>query len=175
MAKRAPKVVPTFDFREAESLSLTERYSRCLEQARRLIAANRYQSFSQFPCLPGAASEAELEEFEKRLGITLPIEYREFLKLSRYLKISDGIEIGGLDHNGVYVTESPWISDEHSAGKEYLVFANYWCYADGDQLMFDLSETSKPVIAYLHEHGPLFEDYAPSFSLALWRLVHETV
>jgi hypothetical protein len=28
-------------------------------------------------------------------------------------------------------------------------------------------------VAYLHEHGPLIEDYAPSFSLALWRLVSE--
>jgi hypothetical protein len=39
--------------------------------------------------------------------------------------------------------------------------------------MFDLSEPGTPVIAYLHEHGPLFEIYALSFSFALWRLVHE--
>jgi hypothetical protein len=40
--------------------------------------------------------------------------------------------------------------------------------------MFDLTDPARPVVAYLHEHGPLFENYAPSFSLALWRLVHET-
>ena len=103
----------------------------------------------------------------------LPDEYRQFLMISRYLKIDDGFEVGGLDHEGVYVTEVPWVSRKHRPGVDYLVFANYWRYADGDQLMFDLSEPSQPVVAYLHEHGPLFEAYAPSFSLALWRLVHE--
>ena len=32
---------------------------------------------------------------------------------------------------------------------------------------------SPVVVAYLHEHGPLYEGFAPSFSLALWRMVHE--
>ncbi len=122
----------------------------------------------------GAATEEELSDLEDQLGASLPKEYRSFLSTCRYLKIDDGIEIGGFDHNGVYVTEMPWISEEHRPGKKYLVFADYWQYADGDQLMFDLSEKDLPVIAYLHEHGPLFEFYAPSFSLALWRLVHET-
>jgi hypothetical protein len=53
------------------------------------------------------------------------------------------------------------------------VFANYWPFADGDQLMFDLSDPSHPVVAYLHDYGPLYEAHAPSFSLALWRLVFE--
>jgi hypothetical protein len=39
--------------------------------------------------------------------------------------------------------------------------------------MFDLDDPSTSVVAYLHEHGPLIENYAPSFSLALWRLVSE--
>jgi hypothetical protein len=30
-----------------------------------------------------------------------------------------------------------------------------------------------PVVAYLHQHGPSFERYAPSFSLALWRMLNE--
>ena len=71
------------------------------------------------------------------------------------------------------MTEVPWVSEQHRTGEKYLVFANYWRYADGDQLMFDLSGPSQPVVAYLHEHGPLFKFDAPSFSLALWRLVHE--
>lgn len=174
MAARTSKVVAPFDFTEAKRLSLSDRFARSLERARELVAANGYQGFSDFPCLPGGAFEAELKKLEERLaGVPFPDEYRAFLKVSRYLKIDEGIEIGGLDHDGVYVTQRPWVSQQHQAGERYLVFANYWRYADGDQLMFDLSEPSTPVIAYLHEHGPLFEDYAPSFSLALWRLVHE--
>jgi hypothetical protein len=174
MATRTRKVVPQFDFTEAEALSVPHRFQRSLERARELLAANGYQDFSDFPCIPTGASDAELAVLEKRLvGASLPDEYRAFLKTNRYLKIDDGIEIGGVDHEGVYVTESPWVSEQHRAGEKYLVFANYWRYADGDQLMFDLSDPSRPVVVYLHEHGPLFEDYAPSFSLALWRLVHE--
>ena len=174
MATRTSKVVPPFDFTEAKELSLSERFARTLVRARELVAANGYQDFSEFPCLPEGASDAELDDFERRVVRTsLPDEYRRFLKISRYLKIGDGLEVGGLDHQGVYVAEVPWVSKDHRQGVAYLVFANYWRYADGDQLMFDLSEPSQPVVAYLHEHGPLFEDYAPSFSLALWRLVHE--
>ena len=174
MATRTSKIVPRFDFTEAEGLSLPERFARSLERARELVAANGCQGFSDFPCIPGGASDAELKDFEERLvGTPLPDEYRQFLKISRYLKVDDGIEVGGLDHEGVYVTEVPWVSEEHRTGVKYLVFANYWRYADGDQLMFDLSQPDRPIVAYLHEHGPLFEDYAPSFSLALWRLVHE--
>ncbi len=112
-------------------------------------------------------------EIRTKLGIQLPREYREFLAICRYLKVDDGKEVGGLDQDGLYVTEVPWVSAVHRPGVPYLVFANYWRYADGDQLMFDLSDPSCPVIAYLHEHGPLFEYFAPSFSLALWRVVHE--
>ena len=174
MATRTRKVVQPFDFTEAEGLSVPERFERSLERARELLAANGYQGFSNFPCIPAGASDAELADFESRLvGASLPDEYHAFLKMSRYLKVDDGIEIRGLGHEGVYVTEVPWVSAQHRSGEKYLVFANYWRYADGDQLMFDLSEPSQPVVAYLHEHGPLFEDYAPSFSLALWRLVHE--
>jgi hypothetical protein len=174
MATRTQKVVPPFDFSEPEALSVAERFERSLRRARELLAANGYQELSDFPCIPAGASDAELTDFEAWLvGTSLPDEYRQFLKMCRYLKVDDGIEVGGLDHEGVCVTEVPWVSDEHRTGEKYLVFANYWRYADGDQLMFDLSETSQPVVAYLHENGPLFEDYAPSFSLALWRLVHE--
>ena len=173
MASHTTRIVPAFDFAAAERLTERDRFEFCTERARQLVT-NGYQEISEYPCIPEAgASEAELQTLESELGISLPAEYRRFLSRCRYLKLSDGTEVGGFDHAGVYVTESPWVSDQHRKGVEYLVFANYWQYADGDQLMFDLSEPSRPVIAYLHEHGPLFEFYAPSFSLALWRLVHE--
>jgi hypothetical protein len=167
-------VVPRYDFSAAVALTVDERFARSLDSARRLVAGNGYQKFSDFPCVPeSGASDDELAKMESKLGRSLPDEYRKFLSQCRYLKIDDGCEIGGLDHNGVYVTEVPWISDEHRPGVKYLVFANYWRFSDGDQLMFDLSDPTQPVVAYLHEHGPLYESYAPSFSLALWRMVHE--
>jgi hypothetical protein len=172
MATRTSNVVPSFDFTEALQLPLTERFARCLERARE-ISADGYHEFCDYPCAPSGASEVELRDFEARVvGTSLPDEYRAFLLLSRYLKIDDGTEVGGLIHEGMNVTE-PWVSEDHRPGVKYLVFANYWRYADGDQLMFDLSEPSQPVVAYLHDHGPLFEDFAPTFSLALWRLIHE--
>ncbi|MHA3774815.1 SMI1/KNR4 family protein [Verrucomicrobiota bacterium sgz303538] len=175
MAEHTSKIVPAFDFSEAEALPLMERFKQCIARAAEHVAMSGYQDFCDFPCIPAGATEAELLDMEKRtIGQALPGEYRQFLTLCRYLKIDDGAEVGGLDHEGVYVTEKPWVSNKHRPGMEYLVFANYWRFADGDQLMFDLSEPNHPVIAYLHEHGPLFEAYAPSFSLALWRLVHET-
>ena len=153
-------------------MTVTERFASCLARAR--VLAESYQSLSDYPCVPeGGATASELAEIESDIGRPLPPEYREFLSRCRYLKIDDGREIGGFGHDGLYVTERPWISDKHRADVEYLVFANYWVYADGDQLMFDLSHSHYPVVAYLHEHGPLYETFAPSFSLALWRLVHE--
>lgn len=174
MTRHTNRVVPQYEFTAALALTVDERLARSLDSARRLVAENGYQKFSDYPCVPEfGASHEELAEMEAELGRSLPDEYRKFLSQCRYLKIDDGCEIGGLDHNGVYVTEIPWISDDHRPGVQYLVFANYWRFADGDQLMFDLSDPLQPVVAYLHEHGPLYEPYAPSFSLALWRLVHE--
>lgn len=175
MATHTTKIVKPYDFSATSSLTVSERLARSLETARSLVISNGYQRLSDFPCVPTVgASEAEIAQLESELGIPLPREYRQFLAVCRYLKIEDGREVGGLDHNGVYVTEIPWVSDEHRADVPYLVFANYWRFADGDQLLFDLSDATHPVIAYLHEHGPLYESFAASFSLALWRLVHET-
>ena len=174
MTTHTNQIVQPYDFSQALSLSVPQRFARSLDRARSIIAANGYQRFSHFPCVPEVGgTESEISQRESALGRSLPPEYRDFLTICRYLKIDDGCEVGGFAHDGVYVTEVPWISDEHRPGVSYLVFANYWRFADGDQLMFDLSDPTFPVVAYLHEHGPLFELYAPSFSLALWRLVHE--
>jgi SMI1 / KNR4 family (SUKH-1) len=174
MASVTSHVIPPFDFDRALCFSLADRFQICLKRARELVEANGYAAISKAPCVPDqGASAAEIRQLESNFETRLPSEYREFLSICRYLKIDDGKELGGLDHDGVWITEIPWVSHKHRPGVEYLVFANFWDYADGDQLMFDLTEPDSPVIAYLHEHGPLFELYAPSFSLALWRLVHE--
>ena len=175
MTKHTNQVVAPYNFSDALALNLSERISRSLGRAREIVEQqDGYQSICNFPCVPNTgASEEELTKLEIELGRPLPIEYRALLAKCRYLKIDDGCEIGGFAHEGIHVTESPWLSDEHRPDVPYLVFANYWRFADGDQLMFDLSDPTNPVVAYLHEHGLLYEAYAPSFSLALWRLVHE--
>ena len=152
---------------------MAERFRVCLERAREIVRDGLGED-RDIPCIPEVgASEAELQQLESLLGVALPAEYRQFLTLCRYMTLGPGAEVGGFNYNGISIAVSPWLSDEHRPGVEYLIFADYWRYADGDQLMFDMSDIGRPVIAYLHEHGPLFEFYAPSFSLALWRLVHE--
>ena len=153
-AIHTPRIIPVFDFSEALSLTVAERLDRCLARARDIAAG--YQPFVDHPYVPErGATEAELTALESSLGRLLPSEYREFLRRCRYLNLSDGLQIGGLDYDGVQVADSPWISVSHRKDTEYLIFASYWRYADGDQLMFDLSDAEHPVAAWLHEHGPL--------------------
>jgi hypothetical protein len=167
------EVIPPFDFAEALLHGPEERMRLCVDLVReRLFKSGIWDLFDVPPAPPTGASEDELLRVESDLGMPLPVEYRAFLANWRYLIIGDGLKVWGIEHNGVSIGW-PWISDGHRAGVRYLVFGDYWGYADGDQLMFDLSGPVQIVVAYLHEHGPLYEDFAPSFSLAPWRMVHE--
>lgn len=168
------QVLPEFDFSTANAMTCSERFASVLNTARSLVSQNGYQGYSDFPCVPETGSTAEeLNALETELEASLPTEYRQFLTIARYLKIDDGCEIGGMDENGVFVTERPWVSAKHKRGHKYIVFANYWAYADGDQLLIDVADVNGPVYVYLHEYAGLIESYAPSFSLAAWRLVNE--
>ncbi len=167
-------VLPEFDFSEAATLSVAGRISHSIEKARELAA--NYPIFGTAPAVSTAgATKEELDELNVKLDGNLDSELRQFHSSCRFLCIDDGLSIGGFDHNGTYPTEPHWISNEHSAGNKYLVFGAYWRYADGDQLLIDLDDPKRPVVAYLHEHGPLFEYYAPTFSFALWRMTHESI
>ena len=80
MTRRTTKIVPPFDFAEAEALPLAQRFARCLARARVLVTANGYQAISDFPCIPAGANDVELTEFESRkVGAPLPDEYRKFV------------------------------------------------------------------------------------------------
>ena len=172
----ANRLVPPYDFRTALETPLERRMEICVEKVRtRLLSANLWNiiGFPELPPVPdGGASDTEIQQLALDAGVPLPYEYQCFLSRWRYLIIDDGLRIWGVKCRGVGIG-SPWLSDRHRAGTSYLVFADYGGYADGDQLMFDLTDPTQPVIAYLHEHGPLYEVYAPSFSLALWRMVEE--
>jgi hypothetical protein len=173
MATHTNEIVPYFDFTEALRLNPDQRMRLCVERVRDcLIGDGIWDIFGVPPVPESGATEEELQWLELKQGVSLPSEYRAFLKTHRYLIMDDGRKVWGFDHQGLSIG-GPWVSDEHRARVRYLVFADYWNYADGDQLMFDLSESNQTVVAYLHEHGPLYEEFAPSFSLALWRMVRE--
>lgn len=167
------QVLPKFDFAEAAGLSVDERFQISISRARAKLAEGNLQDYFDAPMIPAGATEDELRKLEAELGTKLPHEFRKFLTLHRYLLLGDGMNIGGLDHDGVHHAEPLWVSTDHAPKRKYLVFGAYWAYADGDQLMFDVSKPTQPVVAYLHEHGPRIEPFAPSFSLALWRLVSD--
>jgi hypothetical protein len=173
MAEHTNEVVPPFDFTMALHYSPEERMRLCVERIRnQLIAQGEWELFGLPPVPPAGASPTEISRLEAELEMPLPTEYRAFLRQWRYVVMDDGLRVWGLDHDGVSVG-SPWLSDKHRPGVKYLVFGDYWCYADGDQLMFETGDPQEAVVAYLHEHGPLYEAFAPSFSLALWRMVEE--
>ena len=173
MSEHANQVIEDFDFTDALRLPVDERMSKCVSQVEQRLTDQGLLDIFGVPPVPSiGASDADLDNLRLRLGTSLPQEYESFLRKRRYLILDDGYQIWGFDHNGVTIG-TPWLSDQHRIGHRYLVFGHYWQYADGDQLMFDLDDPMVPVIAYLHECGPLFEHYAPTFSLALWRMVKE--
>lgn len=174
MGRFTQDVLPEFDFSKAATIAVTDRISCGIEKARELAAD--YPMFGDAPAVSTAgATDIELDELNCRLDGNLNSELRQFYSSCRYLCIDDGVNIGGFDHNGVFPAEPLWISNEHFPSKKFLVFGAYWRYADGDQLLIDLDDPKQPVVAYLHEHGPLFEYFAPSFSFALWRMTHESM
>ena len=170
MARQSCEVVGAYDFTQAMSLSLEDRMVLCVERVRQKHHDGGTWNLYDIPPVPDSgASDAELNALESVLGMPLPAEYRFFLERWRYLVIDDGCTIWGFDHDGVSVG-SPWVSTDHRPEVEYLVIGDYFEFADGDQIMFDLTEPEQPLVAYLHEHGPLYEYFAPTFSLALWRM-----
>ena len=173
MGSAANRIIGDFDFTEALKLTPLDRMRNAVSLARRRLADQGALGYFMIPPIPDrGATDAELDALQLGVGVDLPEEYAEFLRSWRYLIADDGYQVWGLDHEGVSIGR-PWVSDQHRDGHRYLVFGHYWRYADGDQLLFDLDDPATPVVAYLHEHGPSFERYAPTFSLALWRMLNE--
>jgi hypothetical protein len=172
MIMQPNRVIEDFDFTDALALPVDERMQECVSQVNQRLTDQGLLNIFDIPPIPSrGASEEEINDLGLRTGVPLPEEYAGFLRHWRYLIIGDGYQVWGFDHDGVTIGW-PWLSDQHHIGHKYLVFGHYWRYADGDQLLFDLDDPKTPVMAYLHEY-PLIEYYAPSFSLAFWRMVHE--
>ena len=135
-----------------------------------VYCTNGYSQLSEPPISPIGATSTEIENLEQQLGIALPIEYSRFLRRWRYLDIYVGYSIWPPNSpapNG----DVPWLSGDHRPPYKYLVFGDYWNFADGDSLMFDINQPQSPVVLYLHDEQAI-EYFAPSFSLALWRIAN---
>lgn len=162
-----------YNFNDALSLSPDERCQICVERIEEEYTRNGLGCWEEVPMVPPiGATQQELEHLESAIGFSLPPEYAQFLRSWCYLNVTaSGLCVWGTNYKGIGMG-TPWVSENHRTPCKYLVFADYWNFADGDQLMFDLNDNKTPVVAYLHEHN-LIEYFAPSFSLALWRMTHE--
>lgn len=185
-------IILPYDFSEAMALTAEERIDRAIRRVREHDDWEdplQWQS-DDFIQAPPTGSESEIRELENSLGAELPTDYRLFIARHRFLSVGDGLEIGGLDagtvsHDGerlpMSVVPSPWRVEMDSAvpADRYIAIGQLWQYADGDQLLLDLQSDEKGVYAYLHDPppnpvgAPLIEFYAPSVSLAIWRMVDE--
>jgi len=165
------RVLPPYDFATPSALPISERIAQAVSAARRHHKAAGYtRAVAGLPPIATrGASVAELAEIETEVGWPLPLEYSDFLRVHRYLVLDDGLVIFGLDHEGVSLGR-PWASEKHLQGESCLVIGQCWNYADGDQLL--VLKGQDRVMVYLHEY-PRLEEFAPSFSLALWRLCHQ--
>ena len=115
------------------------------------------------PFQPGF-SDDEIADLEDSQGAPFAPEVKEFL---RHWNRVEGA--GGIIFYGAHC----WVEAELAASGPWLMLGDYWRYADGDQLVMPLSGEKNKVFLYLHEHGPNIEEFAPSFSLALWRTARE--
>lgn len=97
---------------------------------------------------------------------TLPEEYILFLSLVHEIYLDYSVNLWG---DG----EHSDIPFPHGDQESLLVVGDYWRYADGDQLILNCSPSSGQVFLYLHDDGARLVPFAPSFSLAAWRILYE--
>ena len=124
------------------------------------------------PSIPSEGlSPEKIEDFEKQVGCQFPEGLRMLYSRYRYLSFSDSFKVFGVHSPEEVGYGSPWISDQHEKGRDWLVLGQYWRHADGDDLLMDLQ--SGEVYAYLHEYRGKIEWYAPSIAAAVFRSVFE--
>jgi hypothetical protein len=174
MATLPLPLLPPFDFSTASRLSVDARVQQCIATIQQLHAESDYLDLCELPPLPmSGASPEELSALEYALALTLPDDYRYLLSICRYVEIAPGACIYGLSYNGIYLSGPPYVLDDLAIPGTFLAIGDYWRFADGDQLLLALDDPDQPVVTYFHEDGPRIEYFAPSVSLALWRLTYE--
>ncbi len=162
--QESESVLPPYDFSEALALPITERFEQSVailqkhEQAEMVIRGE-----VSTPNRPGL-SAIEIADLERSQGVSFAPEAKEFFRQWKRAEGGSGLGFHSLDR---------WITDTRLAETAYLIAGDYWRYADGDALIMPLSSETEKVFLYLHEDGPKIEEFAPSFSLALWRMAHD--
>ena len=157
-------VLPPYDFSAASAMPVMERFERSVvilqghEKQKADILGETSTSFG-----PGFM-EDEIAELERSQEALFAPEVREFLRHWKFAGEAGCFDLHGADS---------WVENDLAARGSCLIIGNNWRYADGDQLVMPLSGETDKVFLYLHEHGPKIEEFAPSFSLALWRMAHE--
>jgi hypothetical protein len=94
------------------------------------------------------ATEVEIAKSEKPWKTRLPVSLRGFFKLTKRFAVE------GLDLDLGLAFEHP--GDKTAAdGRRYLCVGNYFWQADGDQVLIDISGSSKdPEVFYYAHEGP---------------------
>jgi hypothetical protein len=95
---------------------------------------------------PGA-SDAELDELARTLGVPLPAAYRTFLSRTRELVVGDTLRLTE-DHPFVVVSTKVALPTDGM-----VCFGEYWLEADGDQVLFDLRDGNPDPPALYYAHG----------------------
>ena len=171
ISRFSPHILPPFDFVPALAMSPHMRVQHARTTAIAHLHATGYVDDPAYSAIARRGASAE-ECASLERDVVLPIEYRAFLLRWGALWIGTGRSIWGVHAGGI--GDRPWRSTKHRPPYQYLVCGDYWMYGDGDQLMIDLNTPEQPFVVYLHEWDRQIAWFAPSFSLALWRLVFET-
>jgi len=169
-------ILPYYDFSIPLALSVEQRFHKSVQLVRdmqKLLEKIDYGTDTILIPSTGSSPE-EFVQLQTYLGIELPEEYGAFLQKWRSLRV---------DYSEVYGPESgfgPWVSDEHDPLHKYLVVGKCKSFSDGDELLIELDQPEQRVFQYVYEAwvyvdvpGAKIELYAPSFSLAIWRLIHD--
>jgi SMI1 / KNR4 family (SUKH-1) len=120
--------------------------------------------------LPGA-TDAEIADIESKLTIALPQSYKKLLKASRGFWLMGGSIQFCLEHpfyhqfpalNNLNPAQQAVVSPKGGAwpppSNGMLCFAEFFMEADGDQILFDLSQGlvngEYPIVYYAHSARP---------------------
>lgn len=94
------------------------------------------------------ASDLELEELERSLGIPLPHSYKQVLRCARGFSLFGG---------NFRLEERPFFH-ESPPSEGMLCIADYFLEADGDQVLFDVTDGlvdgEYPLVYYAHDDEP---------------------
>jgi len=152
-----------FDFSEVESFDFKEVIRKSLKKARSAPMIH----------LESSASDKEIIEMEKKVGIIFPEQYKYFLNQCKAVIFDFDIYLGRL---GTFFDEPVKVLWNKKrvvfATKEETISDMYYCW--------DVEDLEGEVFKLKHSWGGGYgkreeKPFAPNFCLAFWRLCKETI